>query len=91
MRAPPLTHIYRGREAREAATGRLRSGSGSLPARFIVGMRFRLTRLLMWMGAAAALTYYLDPVLGERRRKELRKRVERMRKAGRKARLQAGL
>jgi hypothetical protein len=54
-------------------------------------MKFRLTRLLMWMGAAAAATYYFDPELGERRRKDLRKRMDRMRKMGRKARLQAGL
>ena len=45
----------------------------------------------MWMGASAAATYYFDPQLGERRRKDLRKRVERMRKATRRARLQAGL
>jgi hypothetical protein len=54
-------------------------------------MRFRLTRLVMWMGLAAAATYFFDPDRGERRRKEVRKRIERMRKAGEKARLQAGL
>ena len=46
---------------------------------------------MMWMGLAAAATYFLDPDLGEHRRKDLRKRVEKMRKAGHKARLQAGL
>jgi len=45
----------------------------------------------MFMGAAAAATYYFDPELGERRRKDLRKRVDKMRKLGRKARLEAGL
>ena len=54
-------------------------------------MRFRLTRLMMWMGLAAAATYFLDPDLGEQRRKDLRKRIDKMRKAGEKARLQAGL
>jgi hypothetical protein len=54
-------------------------------------MRFRLTRLMMWMGLAAAATYYLDPDRGEQRRKDLRKRIEKVRKAGVKARLQAGL
>jgi hypothetical protein len=54
-------------------------------------MRFRLTRLMMWMGLAAAATYFLDPDRGEQRRKEMRKRIVRMRKAGEKAKLQAGL
>jgi hypothetical protein len=54
-------------------------------------MKFRFTRLIMWMGAAAAMTYYLDPERGERRRKDLRKQLDKMRKRGRKARLQAGL
>ncbi len=54
-------------------------------------MRFRLTRLMMWMGLAVAATYFLDPDRGEQRRKDLRKRIDRMRKAGDKARLQAGL
>ena len=53
--------------------------------------KFRLTRLLMWIGAAAVMTYYFDPELGERRRKDLRKRMDKMRKFGQKARLQAGL
>lgn len=54
-------------------------------------MKSRLTRLLIWMGATAAMTYYFDPDRGERRRKDLVKRFEKMRKMGRKARLQAGL
>jgi hypothetical protein len=54
-------------------------------------MRFRLTRLMMWIGLAAAATYLLDPERGEHRRKELRKRINKVRRAGVKARLQAGL
>ena len=54
-------------------------------------MKFKFTRLLMWMGIAAAATYLLDPDQGEQRRKDLRKQVDKVRKAGRKARLQAGL
>ncbi|HSS60584.1 MAG TPA: hypothetical protein VLK30_03900 [Candidatus Limnocylindrales bacterium] len=54
-------------------------------------MRFRLTRLMMWMGLAAAATYFLDPDRGEQRRKDLRKRFEKVRKAGAKAKLEAGL
>lgn len=54
-------------------------------------MKFRFTRFLMWIGLAAAVTYLLDPEHGEERRKDLRKQVGKMRKAGRKARLQAGL
>ncbi|HSS95081.1 MAG TPA: hypothetical protein VLR46_13990 [Candidatus Dormibacteraeota bacterium] len=54
-------------------------------------MKFRFTRLIMWMGAAAAMTYYLDPERGERRRKDLRKQLDNLRKRGHKARLQAGL
>lgn len=54
-------------------------------------LKYRLTRLLMYIGATAAMTYFFDPERGDKRRKELRKRVDRMRKVGRKARLQAGL
>ena len=54
-------------------------------------MKFRLTRLMMWIGLAAAATYLLDPERGEQRRKDLRKQLDKMRKAGHKARLQAGL
>ena len=51
----------------------------------------KFTRLMMWMGIAAAATYLLDPEQGERRRKDLRKQVDKIRTMGRKARLQAGL
>ena len=34
-------------------------------------MRFRLTRLLMWMAMAATAMYFLDPERGEQRRREL--------------------
>jgi hypothetical protein len=54
-------------------------------------LRFRFTRLLMWMGLAAVATYFLDPDRGEARRKEMGKRFERVRKAGEKARVEAGL
>jgi hypothetical protein len=54
-------------------------------------MKSRLTRLFIWMGATAAMTYYFDPDRGEKRRKDLLKRFEKVRKMGRKARLQAGL
>jgi len=53
--------------------------------------KFRFTRLLMWMGLAAAATYLLDPDRGEKRRKDVRKQMERVRKVGKKARMQAGL
>ena len=45
-------------------------------------MRYRLSRVVMWIGLAAVATYLLDPDRGEHRRKELRKRFNRMRKAG---------
>ena len=51
----------------------------------------KFTRLMMWMGIAAAATYLLDPEQGERRRKDLRKQFVKVRKMGHKARLQAGL
>lgn len=54
-------------------------------------LRNRLMRLMMWMGLAAAATYYMDPDKGQQRRKDLRKRFDKMRRAGEKARLQAGL
>jgi len=57
----------------------------------VMFMRFRLTRLMMWMSLAAVATYFLDPDRGEQRRKDLRKRIVKMRKAGEKAKLQAGL
>jgi len=45
----------------------------------------------MWMGLAAIATYLLDPDRGGKRRKDVRKQVEKMRKMGKKAKLQAGL
>lgn len=54
-------------------------------------MKFRFARLLMWMGLVAAAAYFLDPDRGEDRRKGMGKRLERFRKAGEKAKLQAGL
>jgi hypothetical protein len=54
-------------------------------------LKFRFTRLLMWMGLAAAAAYFLDPDRGEARRKEMGKRLDRFRKAGEKAKLEAGL
>jgi hypothetical protein len=54
-------------------------------------LRSRFTRLLMWMGLAAAAAYFLDPDRGEARRKEMTRRLERVRKAGEKAKLEAGL
>jgi gas vesicle protein len=44
--------------------------------------KFRLTRLLMWMGVAAVATYLLDPDRGQQRRKDLRKQANQMRKRG---------
>jgi hypothetical protein len=54
-------------------------------------LRFRLARLMMWMGLAATATYFLDPERGEQRRRDLKKRIDKMRKAGEKAKLEAGL
>jgi hypothetical protein len=39
-------------------------------------MRFRLTRLMMWMALAATLMYFFDPDRGEKRRRELRARID---------------
>lgn len=36
----------------------------------------------MWMGLAALATYFFDPERGDKRRKELRKQVNLMRKKG---------
>ena len=54
-------------------------------------MKFRFSRLLMWMGLAAAAAYFLDPDRGGARRKDMGKRLERFRKAGEKAKMEAGL
>lgn len=39
-------------------------------------MRFRLTRLMMWMALAATLMYFFDPEGGARRRRELRAKID---------------
>ncbi len=54
-------------------------------------LKFRFTRLLLWMGLAAAAAYFLDPDRGEARRKDMSKRLGRFRKAGEKAMVEAGL
>jgi hypothetical protein len=43
-------------------------------------LRSRLGRLLMWMGLAAAAMYFFDPERGERRRQELRSKIDSYRK-----------
>jgi gas vesicle protein len=43
-------------------------------------MRHRLTRLMMWMGLAAAAMYFFDPERGEKRRQELRAKIDSYRK-----------
>ena len=48
-------------------------------------------RWLMALALGAAATYLLDPESGEERRKQLRKNLQKARKAGRKARIEAGL
>ena len=48
-------------------------------------------RWLVAMALGAAATYLLDPESGEERRKQLRKNLQKARKAGHKARVQAGL
>jgi hypothetical protein len=45
-------------------------------------IRSRLGRLIMWMTLAAGAMYFLDPVSGEQRRRDLRKRFEKMRGEG---------
>lgn len=54
-------------------------------------MRLRFFRLLTMIGLGAAAAYLLDPESGEKRRKELRKKVDKAKKMGRKARIDAGL
>jgi gas vesicle protein len=46
--------------------------------------KFRITRLLMWIGLAAVATYLLDPERGDQRRKGLRKQMSQMRQKTRK-------
>ena len=54
-------------------------------------MRLRIFRLMTAIGLGAAAAYLLDPESGEKRRKELRKGIQRAKKMGRKARIEAGL
>ena len=54
-------------------------------------MTFRPIRWLMVVGIGATAAYLLDPESGEERRKQLRKSFDKALKAGRKARVQAGL
>ena len=54
-------------------------------------MRFPVFRLLTMVGLGAAAAYLLDPESGEKRRKGLRKNLDKAKKAGRKARIDAGL
>ena len=48
-------------------------------------------RWLMAIGLGAAAAYLLDPKSGEERRKQLSKKLDKAQKAGRKAKVQAGL
>ena len=52
-------------------------------------IRSRFGRLLMWMGLAAATTYFFDPERGEVRRQRLRQRFDKLRNTGEKASLDA--
>jgi gas vesicle protein len=45
----------------------------------------------MWMGLAAAATYFFDPERGDKRRKDLRKQVNQMRKKGKEITKKANL
>jgi len=54
-------------------------------------IRSRFGRLLMWMGLAAAATYFFDPDRGEIRRRQLRQRVDKIRNAGEQTKLETGL
>jgi len=45
----------------------------------------------MWMGLAAATTYFFDPDRGEIRRREMRQRLDKMRNAAEKTKLETGL
>lgn len=54
-------------------------------------MRLRIIRPFTLVGLGAAAAYLMDPESGEKRRKELRKRIDKAKKMGRKARIDAGL
>jgi len=45
----------------------------------------------MWMGLAAAATYFMDPERGQSRRKGLRKQVDQLRKKGKEISKKANL
>jgi hypothetical protein len=45
----------------------------------------------MWMGLAAAATYFMDPERGENRRKGLRKQIGKLRKQGKEISKKANL
>jgi uncharacterized membrane protein len=67
-------------------------GTTPMTGRSVYGMlKFRFTRLLMWMGFAAAATYLLDPDRGDQRRKGLRKQMNQMRKKGKEISKKANL
>jgi hypothetical protein len=51
-------------------------------------MRFRLTRLMMWMALAAVAMYFLDPDRGEERRREIRATIDGYRRAAERGNLQ---
>jgi hypothetical protein len=54
-------------------------GTATLTDRSLYVMfRFRFTRLLIWIGLAAAATYLLDPERGDQRRKGLRRQINQM-------------
>jgi uncharacterized membrane protein len=67
-------------------------GTAAVTGRSVYEMlKFRFTRLLMWMGLAAAATYLLDPERGDQRRKGLRKQMNQMRKKGKEISKKANL
>ena len=66
-------------------------GTATPTGRFVYMYKFRFTRLLMWMGLAAAATYLLDPERGDQRRKGLRKQMNQMRKKGKEISKKANL
>lgn len=54
-------------------------------------MRIPGMRWLMAIGLGVLAAYLFDPRSGEERRKQLRKNIDKAQKAGRKAKVQAGL
>ena len=63
----------------------------AIEAVVLLGVRLRIFRLLTAIGLGATAAYLLDPESGEKRRKELRKGIQKAKKMGRKARIEAGL